>query len=52
MVCEQKGANLKVIPIHDNGELDLEAFKKLLTAKTKMVAVNHASNSIGHDQSG
>ena len=47
MVCEQKGTNLKVIPIHDNGELDLEAFKKLLTAKTKLVVVNHASNALG-----
>ena len=47
MVCEQKGANLKVIPIHDNGELDLEAYKKLLTAKTKLVVVNHASNALG-----
>jgi cysteine desulfurase / selenocysteine lyase len=47
MVCEQKGANLKVIPIHDNGELDLEAYKKLLTDKTKLVVVNHASNALG-----
>lgn len=47
MVCELKGANLKVIPIHDNGELDLEAFKKLLTAKTRLVVVNHASNALG-----
>ena len=47
MVCEQKGANLKVIPILENGELDLEAFKKLLTAKTKLVVVNHASNALG-----
>ena len=47
MVCEQKGANLKVIPVQDNGELDLEAFKKLLTPKTKLVVVNHASNALG-----
>ncbi|HEX6223846.1 MAG TPA: cysteine desulfurase, partial [Chryseolinea sp.] len=47
MVCEQKGANLKVIPILDNGDLDLEAFKKLLTPKTKLVVVNHASNALG-----
>lgn len=47
MVCEQKGANLKVIPVQDNGELDLEAFKKLLTSKTKLVVVNHASNALG-----
>ncbi len=47
MVCEQKGTTLKVIPIHDNGELDLEAFKKMLTTKTKLVVVNHASNALG-----
>jgi len=47
MVCEQKGANLKVITIHDNGELDLEAYKKLLTVRTKLVVVNHASNALG-----
>jgi cysteine desulfurase/selenocysteine lyase len=47
MVCEQKGANLKVIPILENGELDLNAFKKLLNPKTKLVVVNHASNALG-----
>jgi cysteine desulfurase/selenocysteine lyase len=47
MVCEQKGADLRVIPILENGELDLEAFKKLLTSKTKLVVVNHASNALG-----
>jgi cysteine desulfurase/selenocysteine lyase len=47
MVCEQKGADLKVIPIHDNGEIDIEAFKKMLSPKTKLVVVNHASNALG-----
>lgn len=47
MLCEEKGALLKVIPVFDSGELDLEAFKKLLSPKTKMVVVNHASNSLG-----
>jgi cysteine desulfurase/selenocysteine lyase len=47
MVCEQKGANLRVVPIHDNGELDIEAFKKLLSRKPKLVVVNHASNALG-----
>lgn len=46
-VCEATGAILKVIPVQDSGELDIEAFKKLLNAKTKLVAVNHASNSLG-----
>lgn len=47
MVCEQNHSELKVIPILDNGEIDLDAFKKLLTAKTKLVVVNHASNALG-----
>lgn len=47
MVCEQNDANLKVIPILDNGEIDQEAFKKLLSKKTKLVVVNHASNALG-----
>ena len=47
MVCDAKGADLKVIPIHENGEIDIEAFKKLLTPKTKLVVVNHASNALG-----
>jgi cysteine desulfurase/selenocysteine lyase len=47
MVCDQKEAKLKVIPVHDNGELDLDAFKKLLSEKTKLVVVNHASNALG-----
>jgi cysteine desulfurase / selenocysteine lyase len=47
MVCEQNHAELKVVPILDNGEIDLDAFKKLLTSKTKLVVVNHASNALG-----
>lgn len=47
LACEATGAVLKVIPVLDSGELDIEAFKKLLNAKTKLVAVNHASNSLG-----
>lgn len=47
IVCEEKKAILKVIPITPNGELDLDAFKKLLSSKTKIVAVVHASNSLG-----
>ncbi|HYG01298.1 MAG TPA: cysteine desulfurase [Chryseosolibacter sp.] len=46
-VCESKKATLKVIPVSDEGELDIEAYKKLLSARTKIVAVNHASNSLG-----
>lgn len=47
IACEDRGATLKVIPANSRGELDLEAFQKLLTDRTKMVAVNHISNSLG-----
>ena len=47
MLREEKQAFLKVIPVLKNGELDLGAFKKLLSSKTKIVSVNHASNSLG-----
>lgn len=47
MMCDRKGAKLKVIPFDDNGELQLDEFKKMLTDKTRMVAVNQVSNSLG-----
>jgi len=47
MICEEKQAVLKVIPITEVGEMDLDAYHALLSPKTKMVAVNHASNSLG-----
>lgn len=47
MLCEQTGAKLKVIPINDKGELELDAFQDLLSAKTKWLAVNHISNALG-----
>jgi cysteine desulfurase/selenocysteine lyase len=47
MICKEKGAKLKVIPITDNGELDLDAFEKLLSEKTKIVSVVHVSNALG-----
>jgi len=47
MMCKRKGAKLRVIPAKDNGELDIEKFKKLLNSKTKLVAVAHVANSIG-----
>lgn len=47
MLCEEKGALLKVIPVFDSGELDIDAYQKLLSPRTKMVMVNHASNSLG-----
>lgn len=46
-LCLEKGAHLKVIPVEDNGDLCLEAYEALLTEKTRLVAVNHISNSLG-----
>ncbi|WP_317195743.1 aminotransferase class V-fold PLP-dependent enzyme [Dawidia cretensis] len=47
IVCEATGAVLRVIPVLENGALDMEAYKKLLSPQTKVVSVNHASNSLG-----
>lgn len=47
MLCERVGAELKVIPINERGELDQEAYAQLLNAKTRLVAVNHISNALG-----
>jgi cysteine desulfurase/selenocysteine lyase len=47
MACEQSGAVLKVIPVLDSGELDMDAYLNLLNEKTKLVAVNHISNALG-----
>lgn len=47
MMCEERKAVLKVIPVDDRGCLDMTAFKKLLTNKTKCVAVAHVSNALG-----
>ncbi len=47
ILCEDRGAVLKVIPVDDTGVLDLEAYQKLLTPKTRMVALAHVANSIG-----
>ncbi len=47
MLCERTGAVLKVIPIDQNGELILAEFDRLLSEKTKIVAVNHISNALG-----
>jgi len=47
MLCEQNGAILRIIPITDAGELVWEEFEKLLSPKTKLVSVVHASNALG-----
>jgi len=47
VMCEERGATLKVIPFDANGVLDMEVYKRLLTPKTKMVAVTWVSNTLG-----
>jgi cysteine desulfurase / selenocysteine lyase len=47
MICQEKGATLKVIPINERGELVLDEFDKLLTERTKLVSVVHVSNALG-----
>ena len=47
MLCQRKGARLRVIPINEHGMLQLDDFEKLLCKKTKLVAVLHVSNALG-----
>lgn len=47
MLCERTGAKLNVIPMTDEGTLDMEAFDALVNPKTKVVFVNHVSNALG-----
>lgn len=47
MLCDRTGAVLKVIPMDNNGELVMDVYEKLLSSKTKIVAVNHISNALG-----
>ena len=47
MLCERTGAVLKVIPMNEKGELILSEYEALLSAKTKIVTVNHISNALG-----
>ena len=47
ILCEQQGARLRVVPINDDGELLLDEFEKLLSPRTKIVAVAHVSNALG-----
>ncbi len=47
MLCERTGAVLKVIPMNQQGELIITEYEKLLSEKTKIVAVNHISNALG-----
>jgi cysteine desulfurase/selenocysteine lyase len=47
LVAQAAGASIRVIPINDAGELDLDAYRELLGPRTRMVAVNHVSNALG-----
>jgi cysteine desulfurase/selenocysteine lyase len=47
ILCEEKGAKLRVAPINDAGELIFSEFEKLLTPRAKIVAVSHVSNALG-----
>ncbi|MHB8258750.1 MAG: aminotransferase class V-fold PLP-dependent enzyme [Bacteroidia bacterium] len=47
ILCKEKAAVLKVIPLNENGELILSEYEKLLSSKTKLIAVTHVSNTLG-----
>ena len=47
MLCEEKGATLRAIPINDAGEIIFEEYSKLLSEKTKIVSIAHTSNALG-----
>lgn len=47
MVCAQTAAVLKVVPINDAGELELEAYERLVGPRTRLVAITHVSNALG-----
>jgi cysteine desulfurase/selenocysteine lyase len=46
-MCIEKDAKIRYIPIHQNGELDMAAFRKLVNEKTKLIAITHVSNVLG-----
>jgi len=47
MICEERGATLKVIPIDENGDIIIEEYKKLISDKTRIVSIVHISNALG-----
>ena len=47
ILCQEKGATLRVIPVNDLGELLLDEYERLFTAKTKLVSIVHQSNALG-----
>ncbi len=46
-LCEEKGAVLRIVPVNDNGELEIASLQKLLSPKTKFFAFTHVSNTLG-----
>jgi len=47
LICEERGARLKVVPMDDRGELQLDALEALLTERTRILAITHMSNALG-----
>ena len=47
ILCDEKGASLKVVPINDRGELEMDDYERLLSPRTKLVAMTHVSNALG-----
>ncbi|MFO7976470.1 MAG: cysteine desulfurase [Candidatus Hydrogenedentota bacterium] len=47
LLCQEKGAHLRVAPVTDEGELDVEAFRRMITNRTKLIAVTYVSNALG-----
>ncbi|MCD4729515.1 MAG: cysteine desulfurase [Bacteroidales bacterium] len=47
MICEEKGATLKIIPFNENGTISIDEYKSLICDKTKIISVGHVSNSLG-----
>ena len=47
ILCEEKGANLRVVPIDDSGELVMDEYQKMLSSRTRLVSITHVSNSLG-----
>jgi cysteine desulfurase/selenocysteine lyase len=47
MLCQEKGATLRIVPVNDAGELDIEEYERMLNPRVKLVAVGHASNALG-----
>ena len=47
MLCEETGANLRVVPIDDAGELLVDEYEKMLSSRTKLVSITHVSNALG-----